>query len=62
LQWTAATNASCQVQWSPSLSPPSWTTFNGVVTSPTGVCSFLDDGSQTGGLDPQRFYRLLELP
>ncbi|HVZ15658.1 MAG TPA: proprotein convertase P-domain-containing protein, partial [Terriglobales bacterium] len=62
LQWTAAPGLSFQVQWSPSLSPPSWTTFFDVLTSGNGSYSYLDDGSQTGGLDPVRFYRVVQLP
>ncbi|MGA2862850.1 MAG: S8 family serine peptidase, partial [Verrucomicrobiota bacterium] len=62
LQWQAPANGLFQVQWSPSLAPPAWSTIPGAITSPTGVFSFLDDGSQTGGLDVLRFYRLLQLP
>jgi len=62
MEWTAGTNSQFQVQWSPSISPAAWTTFPGVVTSSTGGFSFLDDGSQTGGLDGARFYRLLLIP
>jgi hypothetical protein len=62
LQWTAGTNSQFQVQWSPSISPPAWITLPGLVTSPTGTFSFLDDGSQTGGLDSTRFYRLILIP
>jgi len=62
LQWRAGTNSQFQVQWSTTLAPPSWTTLPGLISSPTGTCSFLDDGSQTGGLDSVRFYRLLKIP
>jgi subtilisin-like proprotein convertase family protein len=62
LQWGASTNSQFQVQWSPTLAPSAWTTLPGVITSATGQFSFLDDGSQTGGLDVVRFYRLLQLP
>ena len=62
LQWTARTNSQFQVQWSPSLAPPAWTTFPGIVVSPTGAFSFLDDGSLTSGLDTTRFYRLVVVP
>ena len=62
LLWTAGTNRQFQVQWSPSLSPSAWATIPGAVTSPSGAFSFLDDGSQTGGLDSARFYRLLVVP
>jgi hypothetical protein len=62
LQWTAGTNSQFQIQWSPSISPSAWTTLPGVLNSPTGVFTFLDDGSQTGGLDSTRFYRLIVIP
>ena len=62
LQWAAAANSRFQVQWTPSLGNPAWTTLPGVLTSVSGTFSFLDDGSQTGGLDTARFYRLLVVP
>jgi autotransporter-associated beta strand protein len=61
-QWTGPTSAQFQVQWTPTLSPPAWTNFSNVITSPSGLFSFVDDGSQTGGLGPTRFYRLVLLP
>ena len=61
LQWTGSTNAAYQVQWTPTLSPVAWTTVPGTVTSPNGQFQFLDDGTQTGGQGPTRFYRLLKL-
>ena len=60
LQWTAAPTAVFAVQWTPTLSPPNWTTFTTPATSTTGDFSFLDDGSQTGGRGSTRFYRLLQ--
>jgi subtilisin-like proprotein convertase family protein len=62
LQWQAPVGSQFQVQWSPVLGPASWTPFPDLITSPGVVFSFLDDGSQTGGLDAARFYRVLELP
>ncbi len=62
LQWQAGTNSQFQVQWSPALAPIAWSAFPVLLTSPTGAFSFLDDGSLTGGLDPVRFYRLIQLP
>ena len=61
LQWQAPATNQFQVQWSPVLGPASWSTFPGLVTSPTGAFSFLDDSSQSNGLEAV-FYRLLELP
>jgi subtilisin-like proprotein convertase family protein len=62
LQWQAPVGSQFQVQWSPFLGPASWSPFPELIASPAGVFSFLDDGSQTGGLGAMRFYRLLELP
>jgi subtilisin-like proprotein convertase family protein len=62
LQWSAPTNLLFQVQWSPALVPANWNSIPGRVTSSTGTFLFSDDGSHTGGLGVQRFYRLLQLP
>src|ERR1019366_2692163 len=67
LIWFAPTNDIFQVQWTPSLSPATWLTFSNIITytgppTPTiGLFSFFDDGSQTGGFGPMRFYRLILL-
>jgi hypothetical protein len=71
LTWFAPSNDLFQVQWTTSLGPPTWTTF----TNPPAVSyntnfpagptnaqfNFFDDGSQTGGFGPTRFYRLILL-
>jgi subtilisin-like proprotein convertase family protein len=62
LQWSAPTNLQFGVQWTLSLAPAGWRSFPGSVTSSNGTFLFLDNGSQTGGLDGQRFYRLRQLP
>jgi subtilisin-like proprotein convertase family protein len=63
LQWSALTNHQYQVQWATSLaSPVVWNTFSGSVSSTSGNFSFLDNGSQSGGLGVRRFYRLRQLP
>jgi hypothetical protein len=62
LQWLAPTNSQFQAQWTPSLAPPAWTPFTNTLTSTNGAFSFLDDGSQAGGLAGPRFYRLRQLP
>ena len=61
LQWSAPTNSQFGVQWTPSL-PPSWAAFTNTITSTNGSFSFLDDGSQSAGIGPARFYRLLQFP
>jgi subtilisin-like proprotein convertase family protein len=67
ISWGGPTNAQYQVQWANSLNTPPpvvWTAFTNppAVTSQTGLFQYLDDGSETGGLGPMRFYRLLQLP
>jgi len=67
LTWFAPTNDLFQVQWTDNLAPPAWNTFTniigytGPVTPTNGLFSFFDDGSQSGGLGPMRFYRLILL-
>ncbi len=62
LQWAAPATSQFQVQWTPSLTPPGWIPFADVLTSTNGEFEFLDDGSQTGGLSTERYYRLQQLP
>ena len=66
LTWFAPTNDQFHLQWTLSLAPAAWTNFNGVISdvamAPTnGLFQYFDDGSQTGGFGPTRFYRLLLL-
>lgn len=62
LRWNGPITAQYNVQWTPGLAPPAWNSFTNLITSPTGLFQFLDDGSQTGGLGGDRYYRLLQLP
>jgi subtilisin-like proprotein convertase family protein len=62
LQCIAPINTQYQAQWTPSLAPPAWTSFTNLLTSTNGAFSFLDDGSQSGGLAAPRYYRLQQLP
>jgi len=62
LRWTAPTNSQFEVQWTASIRPPSWNTFNGIVTSTNTSYSYTDDGTQSGGLGGLKYYRLLQLP
>jgi subtilisin-like proprotein convertase family protein len=62
LQWSAPSDAKFQVQWSPSITAPVWSSFSNVVTSETGDFFFVDDGSQSGGLGTRRFYRFVRVP
>jgi hypothetical protein len=61
LRFTGGTNALYRVQWSPGVSPAVWNTFTNILGSPTGLFLFVDDGSQTFGLAPMRYYRVLQL-
>ena len=62
LIWFAPSNDLFQVQWSSNL-PPVWNTFTNIVGFHTFIdptnseFEFFDDGTQTGGFGPTRFYR-----
>lgn len=58
LQWSADPSSRFKVEWSGSLQPPSWIAFTNIISAPTGLFRFIDDGSQSGGLEPVRYYRL----
>ena len=64
LQWNGLTNYQYQVQWTTNLAPPAaWNTISNIVlTSTTGIFTFFDDGSLTGGFGPVKFYRLIAWP
>ncbi len=61
LQWLGNVTAQYQVQWTPTLSPPAWTTLATPVSSTTGVFNFLDNGTLTGGLGGTKFYRVIQV-
>ena len=67
ISWLAPTNDQFHLQWTASLIPSQWTNFNGVISmlasnsATNGLFQYFDDGSQTGGFGPTRFYRLLLL-
>ncbi len=66
LTWFAPSNALFKVEWTTGFAPPNWIAFTNIIgyntnvfTSPTSTqFNFFDDGSQTGGFGPIRFYRL----
>jgi subtilisin-like proprotein convertase family protein/subtilisin family serine protease len=62
ITWSGPPGQQYQVEWSPTLIPAVWTPFTEIVTSVTGVYQYLDDGSQTAGFGPVRYYRLVLLP
>lgn len=62
IAWTGGLGARYQVRWTPTLAPPTWTSFTNIITSATTVFTFLDDGAQTGGLGVLRFYQPYQVP
>jgi subtilisin-like proprotein convertase family protein len=62
LQWSAESGSRFKVEWSPSLAAPAWSAFTNTIESASSSFQFLDDGSQSGGLDQTRFYRLMRIP
>jgi subtilisin-like proprotein convertase family protein len=64
LKWNGLTDYQYQVQWKTSLAPTAaWNTISNIVlTSTTGVFTFYDDGSLTGGFGPMKYYRLIVWP
>jgi len=61
LRWSNSPNRLFGVEWKPALADP-WNGFTNVVTSTNENYLFIDDGSETGGLGPMRFYRLIQAP
>lgn len=70
LVWFAPSNDLFMVQWNSNLVGGTWNTFTNIVSydpSWTNINAtntefdFLDDGSQTGGMSPSRYYRLILL-
>lgn len=62
IRWTAGATNQFRVHWANSVPTAAWNTVSTIVTSANGNFSFTDDGSQTGGLGGQRYYRLQQLP
>ncbi|PWU18687.1 MAG: hypothetical protein C5B50_08300 [Verrucomicrobia bacterium] len=58
LRWNASSNSLFDVQWTPTLAPAAWSAFTNIVSITNGGFQFLDDGTQSGGLGPARYYRL----
>ena len=68
LTWLAPTNEQFLVQWTPSIAPSGWHAFTNIVrysgpatATTNGVFTFFDDGMQTAGFAPSRFYQLLPI-
>ncbi len=62
LQWTADPSLRFGVEWTQFIAPALWQPFPSPIVSTNGTFTFTDDGSQTGGFDPSRYYRIQLLP
>lgn len=64
LTWFAPAGTQFHLRWTPELDPVTWTNFKGVISFTSFIAAtnsefqYFDDGSQTGGFGPHRFYRL----
>jgi hypothetical protein len=61
-QWSADPELRFGVEWTELLAPPYWQPFPAAITATNGVFTFSDDGSWSGGFDPNRYYRIQVLP
>jgi Domain of unknown function (DUF4185) len=59
--WSAPTNITYQVDYSTNLLS-GWATFTNLITSMNGSFNFTDNGTNSGGLDGTKFYRLRVSP
>jgi hypothetical protein len=59
--WPSQLGIVYRVQWKNSLGDPMWQSIAPDFTGNGSAMNWLDDGSQTGGLSLQRFYRV-EVP
>lgn len=57
VQFWAATNAQCHVEFSPTLSPPQWQILGSSIADSNGNVTITD---VQAGLSPSRFYRAVE--
>jgi len=61
LIWGAPTNYIFGVYYTDTIAPPIWRPYPDYITSTTGTFIFIDNGSRTGGLNPLRFYRIVQI-
>lgn len=62
LTWTAPADQRYGAEWTLTLAPPFWQPYPDYITSTNTTYTFTDDGSKTGGLGGNRFYRFFLLP
>ena len=58
LTWRAEVGRQFRVEFTDMIPPRNWTTIPMILSSDGGDSIFTDDGSMTGGLSEQRYYRL----
>ncbi len=58
LSWVSQTGLSYRVQWKDNLTDPNWLSISPDFAGTGSTINWLDDGAQTGGLAPARFYRI----
>ena len=61
-QWNAPAGQRFAAEYTDTLFPPNWRPFPDYITSATGVYTFIDDGTRTGGLSANRYYRFFPAP
>jgi hypothetical protein len=61
LCWTGPPDQVYGVYYADQLWPPDWKPYPDVITSTNTLYKFIDDGSKTGGLNLNRFYRVILL-
>ena len=61
LVWGAPANYIFAVYYTDSIAPPFWRPYPDYITSTDGTFIFVDDGSKTGGFNPSRFYRIVQV-
>ena len=61
-QWNAPAGQRFVIEYTDTLTPASWRPVPGYSTSVNGTVTFTDDGSLTGGMNPNRYYRIIPVP
>ena len=61
-QWDAPPGQRFSAEYTDTLFPPNWKPYPDHITSVNGTYTFSDDGSRTGGLGANRYYRFFPAP
>jgi hypothetical protein len=59
IKWPSQTGSNYRVQWKNDLFSSTWQSITPDFAGTNAILSWADDGSQTGGLSQQRFYRVM---